>query len=171
MPARRAPRRWTEKDNVTLRAKHAENLSQGRIAKDMKRSEQTISVYAKKMGLKWTREPVIAATLAHVADAKARRIALELGLLKDAERLRSQIFAPHEYVDHGGKEYDEVRWTENELIPSDKLKIMQATTIALSHSMKLGEYDSDAGLEMAVGMLDKIAATISTAANDLDTLI
>lgn len=162
---------WNEDDNTTLAQFHAEGKSLSWIAKEMERSTRTISVYSKDLGLTWPNPTLIKATLAHVSEAKARRARLELGFLEDAERLRQQLFAPALLGNFGGRDNT---WNETHLdqpVFADQLKITQAATISLAHSIRIAEHDSDAGLDTAIGMLDRVAAAVDVAVTELDDLI
>lgn len=159
---------WTPHDDATLAALHAQDLSVREIAERMGKGKSTIQRRAHLAGLAFDRARTQAATHAVIIDAKARRAALELALLDDAERLRTQIWEPHEYIDHGGKDFTEVRWTQNEPSPTDKLKLMQAVGLAVDRSVKIAVHDADAGTSEAVGMLDAIAAAIAGAVGDTE---
>ena len=123
---------------------HAAGKSRNDIAAEIGRAPSVVSRTAAQLGLSFDRSATKAATAAKVADAKSRRAALLLNLLSDAERLREQIWSPHEYVDHGGKDFDEARWTQHEPTAADKLKLMQAAGIAVDKSLRLEQHDADA---------------------------
>jgi hypothetical protein len=138
------PNPVTDDDRRRIRDLHAQGLGRNDIAREMKRSGATISKVAAELGLSFERGPEVeAATQARVADAKAKRAELMNTLLDDAERLRAQIWEPHEYIDHGGRDYVEARWTQEEPTSADKLKLMQAATIAIDRSLRLDLHDSD----------------------------
>ncbi|EEP73515.1 hypothetical protein MCAG_03842 [Micromonospora sp. ATCC 39149] len=162
-----APRPVTQADYDQVRALHAERLSRNAIAKQLGRSGKTISEIAKKLGLSFDREKTKVATAARVADAKDRRAALALALLGDAEKLRGQLWEEAHYVDHGGKEYDRVDWTLPQPTFADKLKIMQATGIAVDRAVKLDQYDADPGIDAAKSMLGALAAGLGAAYDQL----
>lgn len=98
-----ANKRWTDIHDAELTTLHAENLGVRAIAERMGFGRTTISTNAKGLGLTLDRRQTRAATAAIQADAKAKRAALELKLLEDAERLRSQLWQPHTYIDHGAR--------------------------------------------------------------------
>ncbi|MFD2839343.1 helix-turn-helix domain-containing protein [Populibacterium corticicola] len=152
-----ANKRWTDIHDSELATLHAENLGVRAIAERMGFGRTTISTNAKRLGLTFDRRQTRAATAAIQADAKAKRAALELKLLEDAERLRSQLWQPHTYIDHGGKDYVKVTWTQEEPSPSDKLKLMQAASAALDRSIKITQLDSDNGAAGAISMLEGLA--------------
>ncbi len=152
-----ANKRWTDIHNTELTTLHAENLGVRAIAERMGFGRTTISTNAKRLGLTFDRRQTRAATAAVQADAKAKRAALELKLLEDAERLRSQLWQPHTYIDHGGKDFIQVTWTQEEPSPSDKLKLMQAASAALDRSIKITQFDSDNGAAGAISMLEGLA--------------
>lgn len=164
-----APRTWTTDDDATLATLHGQGMSLHAIAKEMGRGKATISRKAAEQDppLTWDRAQVANATQAKVADAKARRAQLKADLLDDAARLRKQLWQQTTYVDHGGKDFDEVEWTLDEPIFADKLRIMQAVSTAVGSYDRLEKLDGDQGTIEAVGMLDKIADAIKAAAEHM----
>lgn len=154
-----APRPWEPVETDTLRALHADGLSLNAIAKRMARSKDVISRRAADLGLNWDRSRTAVATQAVVADAKARRAALQVSLLGDAENLRRELWRPVEYVDHGGKDFIEVRWTMPTPSYQDRLRIMQTIGIALDKSIRLAEHDST-GADEIRNLLTGIARQI-----------
>lgn len=140
-----------ERDRIT--DLHGRGFSRNAIAREIGRSGATITNVCQDLGLTFDRAAVQAATTARKADAAALRSELELQLLDDAQRLRAQIWQPHEYRDHGGKDFVEVKWTQDEPSPIDKLKLMQATGVAIDRAVRLGELDKDDEVEDAKSML------------------
>jgi hypothetical protein len=103
------------------------------------------------------------ATEARKADAKARRAALMLDYLDDAQRLRRQLWEPHIAYNFGGRDntYEQHRFPEP---PTDaKLKLVQASTLAADRSMRLDLHDADQGAEGARSMLGALAAGLQVA--------
>ena len=150
---------WTDADTARLAELHATGRSLHAIAADMDRAKSTIHRKAKDAGLSFDRDTVNAATDAKVADAKARRTALQLHLLEDAEKLRTQLWKKTLAFNFGGKDNT---YNEHELDQptfADQLKIMQATGIAVDRSLKLAEHDSD-GAEQVRSLLGGIAEAL-----------
>ena len=139
MPAR--PLTQADRDQVA--ALHAQGFGRNAIAAKIGRSASTVTTIARDLGLSFDRTATEAATRAAVADAKARRTALMHTLLDDAARLRAQLWQPHEYIDHGGRDFEEARWTQPEPTPADKRHLMQAAAIAVDRSLKLDLHDAD----------------------------
>lgn len=133
----------TEAERRRIAELHAAGVSRNEIAVEVGRSTGAVSKVAAQLGLSFDRSAVQAATAARVVDAKAKRAALLLDLLDDATRLRQQIWQPHVYIDHGGRDFTEARWTQAEPTSADKLKLMQAAGIAVDKSMRLEQHDSD----------------------------
>ena len=73
---------------------HAAGVSRNDIAQEIGRSPSTVTGIARGLGLSFNRAATAAATAAKVADARDRRAQFALALLADAERLRSQLWAP-----------------------------------------------------------------------------
>lgn len=158
---------WTPDEDAVLRQLIPQGVSQSEIGRQLDRTRGSVANRAAKLGIKSDRTQTVAATQAKVIDAKARRAALELMLLEDAERLRSQIWEPHEYIDHGGKDYVRVSWTQNEPTPADKQRLMQAAVVAVDRSLKIATHDTDTGVAEAVGALDQIADALAEVAKTL----
>ena len=158
----------TEEDRRKVRDLHAAGESRNAIAKLIGRGAATVSKIAVEEGLSFDREAVKAATEAKVADARARRAALMLDLLDDAARLRAQLWTPHTYTDHGGRDFVKAQWTQPEPTAADKLKLVQACTTAAASSMKLEEHDTGSGgVEGAKSMLGALAAGLQAAYDQL----
>lgn len=160
-----AVRSWVpEKEDECLIRLHSEGRSLNSIAKEMRRSTETVSRYSRRLGLSWDRSHTVEATLARVADAAALRSALEVDLLRDADRLRRQLFAPVTVYKFGGR--DNTFASRKLPMPNAKAQadIMRAATDAIAHSLKISEHDVNAGSGAAIGMLDKIAEEIKLAA-------
>jgi hypothetical protein len=158
---------WTDTDDAHLADLHAADTPTRAMAATLGRTRSSVDRRLRHLGLgATTRLGTMAATAANVTDAKARRSKLELELLADAERLRLQMFAPTVAFNFGGKDntYAEKALTQPTF--ADQLKIMQAATIAVAHSLKIADHDVDAGVAEAVGMLDAVFAGIVAAAAD-----
>jgi transposase-like protein len=159
----------TEDDKRRVRDLHAAGESRNAIAEAIGRSGASVSKIAKELGLSFDRSKVKAATEAKVADARARRAALQLNLLADAERLRTQLWQPHRYIDHGGKEFVRVEWTQDEPSPTDKLKLMQAATTAANTSMRLDDHDTVGDdVDEAKSMIGALAAGLQAAYDHME---
>ncbi len=152
-------RPWTTDEDATLRQLHAEGKSLHAIAGIMGKSKPTVSVHAKTLGLTWDRTRTANATQARSIDAKARRASLQVSLLEDAERLRAELWLPVEYVDHGGKDFVEVRWTMPTPSYQDRLRIMQTVGAAIDRSLKLADHDST-GADAVRSLLGGIAVQL-----------
>jgi hypothetical protein len=142
-----SPRPVTDQDRQRIRQLHAEGLGRNDIARELGRSGQTISKIADELGLRFDRAATLAATRARKADAAALRATLTLDYLRDAQRLRHQLWEPHKAYNFGGKDntYNEQQFDEP---PVDaKLKLMQASTMAADRSVRLEQHDAgDGGL-------------------------
>lgn len=159
----------TDEDRRKVRDLHAAGESRNAIAEAIGRSGATVSKIADELELSFDRSAVRAATEAKVADARARRAALQLKLLSDAERLREQIWQPHTYIDHGGKDFVRAQWTQNEPSPVDKLKLMQAATAAATTSMRLDDHDTVGDdVDEAKSMIGALAAGLQAAYDHME---
>lgn len=158
----------TDEQRQQVAKLHAEGLGRNAIAEAIGLSAGSITAIARQLDLKFDRAAPLAATAARKADCAARRAELELLLITDAHRLRGQIWQQHEYINHGGKEFIEVRWTQDEPSPADKLKLMQAAGIAVDRSLKLAEVDGDSGVVAARSMLGALADGLKAAYGALE---
>lgn len=161
MAAPRTPLTDAEKDRI--RQLHADGATRNDIARDLGRSPAAITGFCQREGLTFNRSATVAATVAKRADAAARRAAIAEKLLDAADRLADQAFAPHEYIDHGGKDFVEVRWTQKEPAPADKLKLIQAAGIALDRHVKLVELDKGTEIAAAASMLGRLVEALGVA--------
>ncbi|KZM34534.1 hypothetical protein [Oerskovia enterophila] len=162
-----AARPWTTDDDQQLRDLAAAGRSVRDIADDLDRSKTAVGRRMQRLDVQVDRTRTLAATQANVTDAKSRRAALEIALLGDAERLRTQLWQPHRYWDWGGKDHEFDEMTADEPTPTDKLKLIQAAGVALDRSLKIAVHDADGGHTEAVSMLDGIAAAIAAAADQM----
>lgn len=145
--------RVTSEQRALVEELHGKGLGRNVIARRMNLAAGTVTKIAQAAGLAFDREATRVAVAARKADAAALRAELELDLLQDAARLRGQIWSPHTYIDHGGKDFTKVTWEQDEPSPVDKLKLMQAAGIAVDRSVKLAELDKDDEVEEAKAML------------------
>lgn len=146
----------TDQERERVRQLHAQGLGRNQIAIELGRSAGTVTAIAKQLGLSFDRAATRAATVAKVRDVKALRAQLMQDLIDDARRLREQIWQPHEYIDHGGRDFSEARWTQPEPSPADKLKLMQAARQALDGSLRLDQHDGDGTAETVGSLLGSL---------------
>lgn len=121
---------------------HAAGLGRNAISRETKIHQRRVSAIAESLGLTFTRSPhTQAAAEAKKVDGKARRTALALRLLEDAERMRQALWLPCKAYNFGGKDNTfEERDLEQ---PSfrDKQAIMAAIGLAVDRAVKLDLYD------------------------------
>lgn len=155
-----ATKPWTPDDDTRLRELHTAETPVRKMAADLDRTRSAVARRLTHLGLTSTRTQTVAATAANMADAKARRAALQLNLLEDAERLRAQLWQPHTYFDWGGKDHDYDEKVMPEPTPADKLKLMQAAGAAVDRIIKIDTHDAGHGVPEAVSMLDRLATAL-----------
>lgn len=132
----------TQRDRDQVLALHAEGLSRNEIARRIGRSGRTVSRIADELGLSFERgETVRAATEARKVDAKAKRAALAVALLDDAEKMRQALWEACTVYNFGGKDNTFEQALINEPSFRDKREIMQAVSLAAERAMRLDEYD------------------------------
>ncbi|GLH97358.1 helix-turn-helix domain-containing protein [Phytohabitans aurantiacus] len=163
-------RRPVNEDDERLVAElHAEGLSRNEIARRIHRSGRTVSRIADKLNLSFERgDQVREATQARKADARAKRAALAVSLLDDAERLRQQLFAACMVYNFGGKDNTFEQALINEPSFRDKRDLMGAIGTAIDKAVRLDEYDADPGIDAAKSMLGALAAGLGAAYDQLN---
>lgn len=153
----------TQAERDRIRDLHAQGRSRNDIATEIGRGVASVSRAAKAMGLSFDRAATKTATVAKVADAKAKRAALMNSLLDDAERLRQQLWAPTTIYSFGGKD-NTYNSREVERPPfRDQRDIVQAVNTALGASLRLDLHDGDAGADEARSMIGALAAGLQVA--------
>lgn len=157
------PRRVTSADRGAVRRLHAAGKGRNEIAREIGRSVATVTKLATELGLTFDRAATADATAARQADARARRTALALALLDDAEQLRAQLFAPCTVHAFGGRDntYNEAHLDRPP--HRDQRDIVHAVHTAVAASLRLDERDADAGAEGARSMLGDLAAKLGAA--------
>lgn len=146
----------TDAELDQLRQLHTDGASRNDIARALDRSGSTISKACARLGLSFDRTKVAAATAAKVADAKALRAEIALGLLNDAQRLQRQLFAPAKVYNIGGKDNVYTERQVDEPPFRDKRDIMQSVATAVNASLRLDEYDRGTDVDDAKSMIENL---------------
>lgn len=152
----------TDADRDRLFALHSDGLSRNQIAKEMGRGPSTVSKLAKEAGLSFESHRTAEAVEARVADARAKRAALAVKLLDDAELLRQRLHNRYT-VWRIGSEGDLYTGTLELPDARDQRDLMVAAGTAIDKSLRLDEYDADTGIAGAKSMLDALAAGLGEA--------
>ena len=151
---------WSDEDSRRLTELHAEGKSLHFIAGEIGRSKQTVSRYAKSLGLEWDRATTAKAAEAVHVDNKARRVALEERLLVEAQKIMDQLWTPAIVYSFGGQ-FNE--YAEHELDKptfSDQKAIMQTASTAITASNKLHEMNAGSNADHSKAMLVKMQAAL-----------
>lgn len=144
---------WTDEESARLTELHGAGESLHFIAGDMQRSKDTVSRWAEKLGLSFSREKTAKAAEAVHVDNKARRALLESRLLTEAEKVIEQLWTPAIVYSFGGQ-FNE--YAEHELDKptfSDQKAIMQTASTAITASNKLHEMNAGQNTDHAKSML------------------
>ncbi|WP_433465717.1 helix-turn-helix domain-containing protein [Spirillospora sp. CA-128828] len=158
-----APLTPEERDRIAQL--HAEGKTRNDIARELGRSQSTITKVARELGLTFDRTATAAATKAKQLDAKARRAQLKLDLLDDAERLRLRLWEPTTVVLSTPKGPAEVRLP---LPPArDARDIMGAVQAAVRSHVDLDRLDVSDGADNAKSMLGQLGEALQIAADQL----
>lgn len=152
--------RGTRQQREKVTELHGKGLGRNTIARELKISAGQVTAIAQELGLSFDRAATEQATAARKADLADRRARLEQQLLDDAERLRGQVWAAHEYIDHGGKDFVQVRWVQDEPTPTDKLKLMQAAGVAIDRSLKIAAVEAASGDEPVKALLVELGRAL-----------
>jgi IS30 family transposase len=144
---------WSDEDSRRLTELHAEGKSLHFIAGEIGRSKQTVSRYAKSLGLEWDRATTAKAAEAVHVDNKARRARIEERLLAKGEEFLDQLDEPVIVFSFGGplNEYAEHELTKPD--PVSQKHIVQALATALTAANKLHEMNAGQQAEKAVSAL------------------
>lgn len=158
-----APRPLDQDELDRIRELHAAGHGRNAIAREMHRSPSTISIACEQLGLGFDRTAAEVATAARVADAKARRARLMIGLLDDAEKMRAQLFAPTKVFAFGGKENTYAEKDVAQPPFRDQRDIVHSVSTAVASSIRLAEHDADTGADDAKSMLGALATGLAAA--------
>lgn len=157
----------TDADYAQLTQLHGQGLSRNQIAKLMDRGTATVSRLAAKLGLDFDRSRTQIGTEAKVIDARARRAALALALLEDAETLRTRVHTNYtvwRILNDG----ELVTGTLSLPDARDQRDLMVAASTAIEKSLRLEEFDADPGINGAKSMLGALAAGLGAAFEQLN---
>lgn len=122
---------------------HGEGLGRNEIARRVGCSLATVTKVCHAEGLTFDRSATKAAVEARKVDAAAMRAELQIGLLQDAKRLRLELWTPCTVFNFGGKDNT---YEERELNAppfADKLKLVQAVGVAITHSLRIADHDAN----------------------------
>ncbi|MFB7894670.1 hypothetical protein ACFC1I_20875 [Microbacterium sp. NPDC056044] len=144
---------WSDEDSRRLTELHAEGKSLHFIAGEIGRSKQTVSRYAKSLGLEWDRATTAKAAEAVHVDNKARRVALEERLLVEAQKIMDQLWEPTVVFAFGGKDNTYEEHTLTQPTFGDQKAIVQTATTAIRESTRLHEMNAGQQAEKAVSAL------------------
>ena len=144
---------WTDEESTRLTELHTAGKSLHFIAGEMERSKRTISVWAEKLGLSFSREKTAKAAEAVHIDNKARRARIEERLLAKGEEFLDQLDEPVIVFSFGGplNEYAEHELTKPD--PVSQKHIVQALNTVLTSANKLHEMNAGQQAEKAVSAL------------------
>lgn len=156
----------------------AGQLSRNAIARKHGVAQSTVTRLAQeaKQTNAFDRSQTIQATRAREADnasrratLAARRLALAEAFTSDAERLRAQLWQPHQYFDWGGKDHSFDKYEAPEPIPADKRALMGAAAVAVDKSIKLAPPDGGDDPALVRSMLGALGTALTTAFADEET--
>jgi hypothetical protein len=159
-----APLTPQERDRIAQLA--ADGMSRNDIVRETGRSAGTVTKVVRDAGGTFDRTATVAATKAKQLDAKARRAALKLDLLEDAERLRLRLWEPATVVVSTPKGPAEVRLP----LPQarDARDIMGAVQAAVRSHVDLDRLDVSDGAENAKSMLGQLGEALQIVVEQAD---
>ena len=144
---------WTDEESTRLTELHSAGKSLHFIAGELGRSKETVSRWAEKLGLSFSREKTAKAAEAVHVDNKARRALLETRLLTEADKVIDQMWKPTIVFSFGGQ-FNE--YSEHELDRptfGDQKAIIQTASTALTAANKLHEMNAGQNTDHAKSML------------------
>ncbi|WP_443032696.1 helix-turn-helix domain-containing protein [Streptomyces sp. BA2] len=159
----------TDRDRAAVRRLHAQGKARNEIARAIRRSPSTVSKIAGQFDppLSFDRAPQVeAATRARTADLAARRATLALALQDDAERLRTQLWAPTVHGEFAGREGE---WHETHLPQprfGDQRQIIASVQTAVGTSLRLAPVEGGENAEQVRSMLGTLGEALTQATND-----
>lgn len=162
-----AGRDVTDHDRAEVRRLHGEGKGRNDIARTLELAAGTITKIARELGLSFDRAPTAQATEARKTEAAARRAELELAYLAEARMLIEELRAPVLVFNFGGKDNTYEEQLHDEPDAASKLKLMQASGIAVDRALKLSDADASTGLPAAKSMLGALAAGLKVAQEQL----
>jgi hypothetical protein len=146
----------TDEDYRRVRELHALGMGRNAIAREISRSQRTVSVLAAEMHLTFDVTMTEDATRARVAQLAEKRAVLADALTDDALRLTAQLWQPATIYSFGGKE-NTYAWEQVDEPPAhDKKALVSAATQAAAQSLRLVPPTDDSGADDARSMLGKL---------------
>ena len=131
---------WAAAETRKLKQLYDQGLTLGKTAKAMNRPTSTIANRAQMAGLAWRRPETAEMLQTHTERVRALRKELELGLLDDAKRLRSQLFAPTTLYNFGGRDNTYAEHDAEQPPHADQQKLVQAVQALTQSSIKISEF-------------------------------
>jgi hypothetical protein len=138
-----AGRSLTDADRDRVRELHAAGLSRNAIAREIKRSQATVTKLAAELGLSFDRRRTRAATAAKQDDAKARRAALAVKLLGLAEQEADAFTQPATLHSFGGKDHTYNSKTVDRPPARDRRDMAATIGLLLDNHARLLDMDAD----------------------------
>ena len=151
---------WTDEESTRLTELHAAGKSLHFIAGELGRSKETVSRWAEKLGLSFSREKTAKAAEAVHVDNKARRVALEERLLVEAQKIMDQLWKPTLVFSFGGKDNDYNEHIIDRPTFGDQKAIVQTATTAIRESTRLHEMNAGSNADHSKAMLVKMQAAL-----------
>jgi transposase-like protein len=153
-----------ERDRIVQLA--ADGMSRNDIVRETGRAAGTVTKVVRDAGGGFDRTATVAATKAKQVDAKARRAALKLNLLADAEQLRLRLWEPAEVVLSTPK--GPARVTLDLPPARDARDIMGAVQAAVRSHVDLDRLDVSDGAENAKSMLGQLGEALQIVVEQAD---
>lgn len=140
-----------------------EGLSLTQISKKTGVSRNTCKKYAEVVGVDYgaNRNPgLVAATANRALDLKARRQALAIRLLDEADDLLDSLHKEHLAFSFGGKDNDYAEKIIPKPPAADKKHIVGAATMLMQKHLEYIKHDSDNGAGEAVSLISRIVDSL-----------
>lgn len=162
------PPRVTDQVRQAIADLHGQGKGRNAIARELELSGDTVTKVCKDLGLTFDTKASEAAVAAHKAQAAEQRARIEAKLLTAAERMIDRTGEQHTYLDHGGKDFVKVEWTQDEPTAADQKHYMSAAGIALDKANRLAELHRETEVDAAQSMLVQLFENMAEAARKVE---
>lgn len=149
----------SDAEKARIEQLHAEGMGRNAIADVLGRNWITVTRYAKKAGLSFSRHDAAVGVEKLRLEAATRRAVLVMDMLDDAERLRENMFAPQKYPPRFNGDTER---TFPEPLPNDKAQLAKAVANLVESSLKVENYDrANTTADTARSLLARVAEAVS----------
>jgi hypothetical protein len=158
----------TEEELTRIREMHAVGFSRNQIARELGRSNRTITIHANAMGLEFDRTGTEKATAARRADLAERRANIISDLYDIAEDEIAYLTSDAAYDLAEVSAGKAVHYTAKRLPAQDRKALVTAISTATSAAARLEAVDTNNGVDEGVSLLGQLATGLTAAYNAIN---